>query len=106
MGKARRAIVPISAGECRSVVENCVSMNVELLSILRCPETRQPLALAEAAVVERLNAQVTAGQLRNAAGQPVTMKLDGGLVRADGQALYPVRRNVPVLLVDEAICLA
>lgn len=78
-------------------------MNAELLSILRCPETRQTLAVAEAAVVERLNVQVAAGMLRNAAGQPVTVKLDGGLVRADGKALYPVRNNVPVLLVDEAI---
>ena len=81
-------------------------MNPELLSILRCPETRQTLAVAEPAVVERLNAQVTAGQLRNRAGQPVTAKLDGGLVRADGKALYPVRNNVPVMLVDEAIALA
>ena len=81
-------------------------MNAELLSILRCPETRQMLALAETAVVERLNAQVAAGTLRNAAGQPVTVRLDGGLVRADGKALYPVRNNVPVLLVDEAIAIA
>lgn len=81
-------------------------MNPELLSILRCPETRQTLAVAEPAVVERLNAQVAAGQLRNAAGQPVTVKLDGGLMRADGKALYPVRNNVPVLLVGEAIALA
>ena len=78
-------------------------MNPELLSILRCPETRQTLAVADAAVVERLNALATAGQLRNAAGQAVTAKLDGGLVRADGKALYPVRQNVPVLLVDEAL---
>ncbi|MFA6546572.1 MAG: hypothetical protein WCS99_19305 [Limisphaerales bacterium] len=81
-------------------------MNAELLAILRCPETRQTLAVAEVAVVEKLNAQVAAGQLRNAAGQPVTAKLDGGLVRADGRALYPVRNNVPVLLVDEAIAMA
>ncbi|MEQ2007312.1 MAG: hypothetical protein ABMA26_10990 [Limisphaerales bacterium] len=80
-------------------------MNSELLSILRCPETRQALAIAEPAVVERLNAQMAAGSLRNAAGQPVTAKLDGGLVRADGKALYPVRNNVPVLLMDEAIAL-
>lgn len=80
-------------------------MNTELLSLLRCPETRQTLTVAEAAAVERLNAQVAAGTLRNAAGQPVTAKLDGGLVRADGKALYPVRNKVPVLLVDEAIAL-
>lgn len=80
-------------------------MTAELLQILRCPETRQALALAEPALVARLNAQAAAGQLRNRAGQPVTAQLDGGLVRADGQALYPVRNNVPVLLVDEAVAL-
>jgi uncharacterized protein YbaR (Trm112 family) len=80
-------------------------MNAELLAILRCPETRQMLSVADAAVVARLNAQVAGGQLRNRAGQAVTAKLDGGLVRADGKALYPVRNNVPVLLVDEAIAL-
>lgn len=82
-----------------------MSMTAELLQIVRCPETRQALALAEPALVARLNAQVAAGQLHNRAGQPVTTQLDGGLVRADGKALYPVRNNVPVLLVDEAIAL-
>jgi len=48
---------------------------------------------------------VATGSLRNAADQPVTVKLDGGLVRADGKALYPVRNNVPVLLVGEVIAL-
>ena len=81
-------------------------MTSELLQILRCPETRQTLTFAEAAVVARLNAQVASGSLRNAGGKAVTAKLDGGLVRADGKALYPVRNNVPVLLVDEAIALA
>lgn len=81
-------------------------MTPELLQLLRCPETQQALALAETAVVERLNAQVITGELRNKAGQPVTVKLDAGLMRADGKVLYPVRRNVPVLLVNEAIGLA
>ena len=80
-------------------------MTPELLQILRCPETRQTLVVAEPPEIERLNTQLAAGQLRNAAGKPVTVKLDGGLVRADGRLLYPVRNNVPVLLVDEAIVL-
>jgi uncharacterized protein YbaR (Trm112 family) len=81
-------------------------MTPELLQMLRCPETQQALALAETALVDRLNAQVITGELRNRAGQPVTVKLDAGLMRADGKVLYPIRRNVPVLLVDEAITLA
>ena len=80
-------------------------MTSELLQILRCPETRQALVVAEPGIIAQLNARLATGQLQNAAGQTVTLKLDGGLARADGKALYPVRRNVPVLLVDEAIAL-
>jgi uncharacterized protein len=78
-------------------------MNAELLAILRCPETRQALALADAALLARLNAQLAAGALRNAAGRQITAQLEAGLVRADGRAFYPMRNGVPMLLVDEAI---
>ncbi|HVM51060.1 MAG TPA: hypothetical protein VMU04_23730 [Candidatus Acidoferrum sp.] len=78
----------------------------DLLRILCCPETHQELRPAEATVVEALNARIAAGTLKNRAGQAVTEKLDEGLVRADGRFLYPVRRNIPVMLVDEAIPLA
>ena len=75
----------------------------ELLKILCCPETHQELRLAEAAEVEKLNRQIAGGTVSNRAGQPMKDKLHGGLIRADGKYLYPIRRNIPVLLVDEAI---
>jgi uncharacterized protein YbaR (Trm112 family) len=75
----------------------------ELLKILCCPETHQGLRVAEPALVERLNQQIAAGGLRNRAGQPVKEKIDGGLLRADGKFLYPIRQDIPVMLVDEAI---
>lgn len=78
----------------------------DLLEILCCPETHQDLRLAEPAVIDTLNAQITADNLKNRAGQPVQEKLDAGLIRSDGRFLYPVRRGIPVLLVDEAIPLA
>jgi len=78
----------------------------ELLKILCCPETHQPLALAEPGLVQRLNQQIDSGQLRNRAGQPVTRKCDGGLVRQDGQFVYPVCQNIPILLINEAIPLS
>ncbi len=74
-----------------------------LLKILCCPETHQPLAPADAAMIQSLNAQIAAGQLRNRANQPVTRKCDGGLVRQDGQFLYPICQDIPVLLINEAI---
>ena len=78
----------------------------KLLKILCCPETRQPLALADAALVETLNQQIVIGQLRNRGNQPVKEKLDGGLIRSDQKFLYPIRQNIPVMLIDEAIPLA
>ena len=78
----------------------------ELLKILCCPETHQELRLAEPAVIEKLNGQIAAGTLSNRAGQPVKEKIDGGLIRADGKLLYPIRRNLPVMLVHEGILLA
>lgn len=78
----------------------------ELLNVLCCPETRQPLVFAEAGLVARLNQQVAAGQLSNRAGRLVEQPFDHGLVRADGKFLYPIREDIPVLLIDEAIPLS
>ncbi len=77
-----------------------------LLEILCCPETHQQLALAAPSALEQLNRQIAGGRLKNRAGRTVMGKFDGGLVRADGKYLYPLRQNIPILLVDEAIPLA
>ncbi|HEU5124164.1 MAG TPA: Trm112 family protein [Verrucomicrobiae bacterium] len=77
----------------------------ELLEILCCPETRQPLRLADSALVETLNQQIADGTLRNFQGKPVAEKLDAALIRADGICIYPVRQNIPLLLAAEAISL-
>jgi uncharacterized protein YbaR (Trm112 family) len=79
--------------------------NPDLLKILCCPETRQELRLAEPELVESLNRRIAEGAVRNRAGRAVTETLDGGLLRADGKFLYPIRQDIPVMLVDEAILL-
>ena len=75
----------------------------ELLKILCCPETHQEVRMAEPAVVDGLNQQIAAGALKNRAGQLVQERIEGGLIRADGKVLYAIRRNIPVMLVDEGI---
>lgn len=77
----------------------------DLLEILCCPETRQSLTLAQPALIERLNQQIGAGTLRNRAGQVISEKLESGLVRVDGKVVYPIRGNIPVMLLDGAISL-
>jgi uncharacterized protein YbaR (Trm112 family) len=78
----------------------------ELFAILRCPVTQQRLTVADPALIGSLNQQIQSGSLRNHLGSAVTERLDGGLVRADGQWLYPVRGGIPVMLVGEAIPLS
>lgn len=78
----------------------------KLLQILCCPETYQPLREADAALLAKVNQSIAGGGVQNRGGQPVTEKIDGGLVRADGKYLYPIRLGIPVMLVDSAIALA
>ncbi len=75
----------------------------ELLKIMCCPETHQPIALAEPSLIEKLNQLIAAGQLKNRANEPVKEKIDGGLVRQDRKFLYPIRGDIPIMLIDEAI---
>ena len=74
-----------------------------LLDILVCPETKQPLRVADAGLIERLNASIRQGSLAARGGQIVTDPLVEGLVREDGAVLYPVRDDIPIMLIDEAI---
>jgi len=78
----------------------------ELLKIMCCPETHQTIALAEPSLIDKLNQQIAAGQLKNRADQPIKEKIDGGLVRDDKKFLYPIRENIPIMLIDEAIPLS
>jgi uncharacterized protein YbaR (Trm112 family) len=78
----------------------------ELLEILVCPETKQPVSPASAELLAKLNESVTAGTLRNRGGNPVSKPIEEGLVREDGQVLYPVDDGIPVMLIEESVALS
>lgn len=75
----------------------------DLLEILACPETHQSLREADAALLERVNALIAKGSLKNKGGKPVTDKLTEALVREDQKIVYPIRDGIPVLLIDEGL---
>ncbi|MCC6488347.1 MAG: hypothetical protein IT364_12690 [Candidatus Hydrogenedentes bacterium] len=75
----------------------------KLLEILVCPENKTPVTEADAALVARVNAAIEAGTLKNRAGEKVEERVDGGLIREDRAYLYPIRDDIPIMLIDEAI---
>ncbi|MEZ4331747.1 MAG: hypothetical protein R3F35_08325 [Myxococcota bacterium] len=78
----------------------------ELLAILVCPETRQPLTPAEPALLAKLNVEIRARRLRNRGGQLVEKEIREGLVRQDGRFLYLIDDEIAIMLEDQAIELA
>lgn len=75
----------------------------DLLAILCCPETKQDIRLLESNVVEQLNQRIVNGKLMTKGGQAVTEKIDGGLLRKDETVVYPIRDQIPIMLIEEGI---
>jgi len=78
-------------------------VNPELLEILVCPETKQTLTVADTDILDNVNQAIAAGGLMNQGGDRVKDRIVEGLVREDGKVLYPVKDDIPVMLLDEAI---
>ena len=75
----------------------------DLLAILCCPETKQEVSLLSPDSVERLNQRIEKGELNTKGGTPVKEKIDGGLLRKDETIVYPIRDQIPIMLIEEGI---
>lgn len=80
-------------------------LDPEFLQMLVCPEDKTSLRLATAEELQAVNEGILSHSLQNLGGQEVREALTGGLVRTAGDRLYPIREEIPVLLVEEAIAL-
>ncbi len=78
-------------------------MDEKLLEIMCCPETHQPLAKAGVELIDDLNQRIQAGTLVDRVNEKVTEPIDGGLIREDGKILFPIRQDIPVMLIDQGI---
>ena len=75
----------------------------DLVELLVCPETRQPVQLAPSETLERINSEIDAGRLRNRGGEKVEKHVEEGLLREDGRILYVIDDSIPIMLIDQSI---
>ena len=78
----------------------------ELLALLVCPETHQDVALATPGEIALLNEAIREGRVRTAGGSPVDQPVEGALIRQDRYIAYPIRDDIPVMLVAEGLSLS
>lgn len=81
------------------------SVDPELLAILRCPESLQPLRLADEVTVQSLLRLAAQGKLHNLRGEKVEGDFEALLLREDGKRGYLIRHGIPVMLIEEAVAL-
>lgn len=79
------------------------ALDPELLEILACPETKEPVELASAELVSRLNQKIQAGELTNRGGRLIQDPVTNLLVRQDGKVAFLVRDGIPIMLIEESI---
>lgn len=78
-------------------------LDTRLLEILCCPITRRPLRMLDSPTLDKVNAAIATGRVRNHGGSTLTAPLPAALVSTDGDLVYLVRDGIPVLLEEECI---
>ncbi len=73
-----------------------------LLSLLVCPETHQELELMEPMDVERINRKISDGLVITRSGSAMSALLSAALIRRDRKVIYPVREDIPIMLIEES----
>ena len=77
-------------------------MDAQLLTLLRCPETKGLLRTATAAELEQINIAIRNSAVRNRNGELINELLDDCLICDSAGLCYPVRDGLPLMLTGEA----
>ena len=78
-------------------------MDKRLLTILRCPVSHKGLSILKKDTLEKLNAAIQQGELKNREGELLAEPLAEALITDDGKRVYPIDDGIPVLLEGESI---
>lgn len=80
-----------------------MTINPEMIELLRCPESGSRLQALESENVELLNESIRGGKLVNRIGTSVQQELEGALVNESRSWIYAIRSGIVSLISDEAI---
>lgn len=75
----------------------------DLLALLVCPKTKQPLIRLPADQLAALNQRIAAGEVCDLEGTPLEAPLTEALITRNGNTIYPVVEDMPVLLEGRGI---
>ncbi len=79
------------------------SVDLNLSTMICCPEDRQGLIAANNQMISYLNLLIDEHKLFNIAGKQISNKIDSAWIRSDRKLLYPGTAGIPILLSEEAI---
>ena len=80
-----------------------MAIDRRLLDILCCPVSRRPLKPLRREQLAWVNQHIAAGGALTVDGRALEAPLGDGLVTDDGQVIYRVEDDIPVLLPEEGI---
>lgn len=78
-------------------------MDKQLLDILCCPITKEPLRLLSRDELDALNRFIESGNVSNVAGSQISRPFLTGVITRGGGKIYRIDDGIPVLLGDEGI---
>jgi SAM-dependent methyltransferase/uncharacterized protein YbaR (Trm112 family) len=73
------------------------------IEIVKCPITGRDLRALRQDEIASLNTQIASGKITQADGKPFSENLEQGLIVVDGSYIYPIVREIVLLLKDLAI---
>ena len=78
----------------------------ELLEVVVCPHTHQPLKRVSANRLQELNEAIARGAIHNRRGDRIVTPVDGALVCDEGRHAYLITGGIADLIWDESVVLA
>ena len=76
---------------------------MEWIEILKCPISGNNLRTLTSEEVSGLNDQINAGKIFQADGNSFREKIENGLITVNGEYIYPIIKDIVLLLRDLAI---